>query len=162
MADVVPIESISDVVELVRVGGKTVVLTNGHFDLLHVGHLRYLSGAAALGDVLVVAVNDDAMTRERKGPGRPILPAAERAELLAGLRCVDLVTIFSQPTAVDVVEAVAPDVYVKGGDYAAGGAHLPEAPVVEALGGTVSILPLVPGRSTTEIVQAIREARSLT
>ncbi len=144
-----------------RSEGKRIVLTNGHFDLLHVGHLRYLQAARELGDVLIVAVNDDAMTAQRKGPGRPILPQAERAELLAGLKCVDYVTIFSEPTAERVVELVRPDVYVKGGDYGPGGAELPEARVVEAQGGQVVILPLVEGRSTSEIVAAIREGRSL-
>ena len=141
--------------------GQRIVLTNGHFDLLHVGHLRYLQAAAELGDVLIVAVNDDAMTTERKGAGRPVLPAEERAELLAGLACVDYVTIFDEPTANRVVELVRPDVYVKGGDYGEGGAPLPEASTVEAQGGEVVILPLVPGRSTSEIIAAIRGGRSL-
>ncbi len=144
-----------------RAEGKRIVLTNGHFDLLHVGHLRYLQAAAELGDVLIVALNDDAMTRQRKGEGRPVLPQAERAELLAGLASVDYVTIFSEPTASRVVELIQPDVYVKGGDYAEGGTPLPEAPVVEGLGGEVVILPLVEGRSTSEIIAAIRGGRSL-
>jgi rfaE bifunctional protein nucleotidyltransferase chain/domain len=144
-----------------RAEGKSIVLTNGHFDLLHVGHLRYLQAAAELGDVLIVAVNDDAITRLRKGPGRPVLPAAERAELLAGLACVDYVTIFSEPTAERVVQLVRPDVYVKGGDYGPGGLELPERDAVESYGGRVVILPLVERRSTSEIVAAIREGRSL-
>ncbi|MEZ4523320.1 MAG: adenylyltransferase/cytidyltransferase family protein [Thermomicrobiales bacterium] len=156
--------SLSDLPSLatsLRDEGKTIVLTNGHFDLLHVGHLRYLQAAAGLGDVLIVALNDDAMTTERKGKGRPVLPAVERAELLAGLKCVGYVTIFPQQTAVEVVELVRPDVYVKGGDYGPGGADLPEAAVVERLGGKVAILPFVEGRSTSEIIAAIREGRSL-
>lgn len=156
----IPLHDLPSLASSIRAEGKAIVLTNGHFDLLHVGHLRYLQEAAELGDVLVVAVNDDAMTRQRKGPGRPVLPAEERAELLAGLGCVDYVTVFSEPTAERVVELLRPDVYAKGGDYGPGGAELPEAPVVERLGGKVVILPFVEGRSTREIIAAIRECRS--
>ena len=155
-----PLHDLPSLATSLRAEGNTIVLTNGHFDLLHVGHLRYLQAAAELGDVLVVAVNDDAMTRQRKGPGRPVLPAEERAELLAGLGCVDYVTVFSEPTAERVVELLRPDVYAKGGDYGPGGAELPEAPAVERLGGKVVILPFVEGRSTREIIAAIREGRS--
>lgn len=144
-----------------RERGQRVVCTNGHFDLLHIGHLRYLQAARALGDVLVVGVNDDAMTTQRKGPSRPILPEDERAELLAGLACVDYVTIFHEPTAERVVALLRPDVYVKGGDYGPDGAALPEAEIVAGYGGETVILPLVPGRSTTSIVEAIREGRSV-
>jgi rfaE bifunctional protein nucleotidyltransferase chain/domain len=154
-------EDLPAVATTLRTEGKTIVLTNGHFDLLHVGHLRYLQGAAALGDALIVAVNDDAMTTERKGAGRPVLPEEERAELLSGLDCVDYVTIFGEPTAERVVELLRPDIYVKGGDYSPGGTPLPEASAVERFGGTVIILPLVEGRSTSEIIAAIREGRSL-
>jgi D-glycero-beta-D-manno-heptose 1-phosphate adenylyltransferase len=142
-----------------RSKGRKVVFTNGHFDLLHVGHLRYLQSARSLGDVLVVGVNDDRITTERKGPSRPILPEDERVELLAGLACVGYATIFHEPTASACIAALRPDVYVKGGDYAPGGAALPEAEVVKAYGGEVIILPLVEGRSTTDIVQAIRDGR---
>jgi rfaE bifunctional protein nucleotidyltransferase chain/domain len=157
----IPPPSLPALAERLRAEGKSIVLTNGHFDLLHVGHLRYLQAAAELGDVLFVAVNDDAMTRQRKGTGRPVLPQEERAELLAGLACVDYVTIFSEPTAERVVELVRPDVYVKGGDYGPGGAELPELAAVEAYGGRVVILALVEGRSTSEIIAAVREGRSL-
>lgn len=145
--------------EQLRKAGKTVVFTNGHFDLLHVGHLRYLQAASELGDLLVVGVNDDRITTERKGPERPILPEDERAELLAGLGCVDYVTIFHEPTATETINLLRPDIYVKGGDYAPGGTALPEAVPVEAYGGRVVILPLVAGRSTSEIFLAIREGR---
>ncbi len=146
-----------------RTAGARVVLTNGHFDLLHIGHLRYLQAARALGDVLVVGLNDDATTVARKGPERPILPQDERAELLAGLACVDYVVIFHEPTAEQVVRSLRPQLYVKGGDYAPGqgGAPLPEAPAVADVGGEVRILPLVPGRSTSQIVDAIRGGRGL-
>ncbi len=161
MTSIVSRADLSSLAESLHASGTSIVLTNGHFDLLHVGHLRYLQAAAELGDVLFVALNDDAMTMARKGPGRPVMPEPERLELIAGLRCVDYVTVFSEPTAGTVVELVAPDVYVKGGDYGPGGARLPEAPIVEALGGRVVILPFVAGRSTSDIIAAIREGRSL-
>jgi len=138
--------------------GRRVVLTNGCFDLLHAGHVRYLSAARALGDRLVVALNDDASTRALKGPGRPILPLAERAELLCALRAVDAVVAFGGPTACEVVRATAPDVYVKGGDYG----HLvnrpPEADAAERAGARVAFLPLVGGRSTSAVIARIRGA----
>ncbi|MCO5177646.1 MAG: adenylyltransferase/cytidyltransferase family protein [Thermomicrobiales bacterium] len=161
MGTIIEQRQLADLGANLRREGQRIVFTNGHFDLLHVGHLRYLQGARALGDVLVVGVNDDATTTARKGPGRPILPATDRAELLAGLTCVDYVTIFSEPTAERCVELLQPDVYIKGGDYGPGGANLPEARVVARLGGETVILPLEPGRSTSEIVAAIREGRSL-
>jgi rfaE bifunctional protein nucleotidyltransferase chain/domain len=142
--------------------GRRIAFTNGHFDLLHVGHLRYLQAARRLGDVLVVGVNDDAVTTARKGPSRPILPEGERAELLAGLACVDYVTIFHEPTAERTVGLLRPDVYVKGGDYGPGGADLPEARIVAEYGGETVILPLENGRSTSAIVAAIRAGESLT
>src|SRR5262245_22633295 len=112
-----------------RAAGQRVALTNGTFDLLHVGHLRSLEQARALGDLLVVGVNSDASVRAYKAPNRPIVPQAERAELIAGFGCVDYVTIFDEPTAERILEAVRPDIYVKGADYAT--KPLPERPVVE-------------------------------
>jgi len=162
MGIVIPWHTLPALGEELRRAGKRIVLTNGHFDLLHVGHTRYLRAARALGDVLVVAVNDDASTKRRKGPTRPIVPAAERAELLASLACVDYVTIFPDDTAEQVVRALRPHVYVKGGDYgltpeelARGKQPLPEAAVVQELGGQVVILPLVPEHSTSALVQRI-------
>ncbi|MBI4499203.1 MAG: adenylyltransferase/cytidyltransferase family protein [Chloroflexi bacterium] len=142
--------------ERLRAEGKRLVFTNGHFDLLHVGHVRYLQQARALGDALAVGVNSDAATTARKGPGRPIVPQDERAEVVAALACVDYVTIFADLTAEGLVAALQPDTYVKGGDYA--GPHappLPEAQVVAAYGGRVVLLPLVPGRSTSDLVQTV-------
>jgi rfaE bifunctional protein nucleotidyltransferase chain/domain len=134
----------------------TTVFTNGVFDLMHVGHLRYLQAARALGDRLVVAVNADSSVRRlNKGPERPILPEDERAELLAGLACVDFVTIFDEPTADAVLAALKPTVYAKGGDYTPD--SLPEAPTVRAYGGRIEILPFVPGRSTTSLIARIIE-----
>ncbi len=139
--------------------GRAVVMTNGHFDLLHVGHVRYLQAARALGDALVIGLNSDASTAARK-PGRPIVPEAERAELLAALGCVDAVVIFDAPTAVGLVEALHPDIYVKGGDWnRPNGPRPPEAAVVERHGGCVVFLPYLPDRSTTLIIERIRALR---
>lgn len=164
MGQIIPFEELDRLGERLRAEGKRVVFTNGHFDLLHVGHLRYLQAARALGDTLIVGVNDDAVTRLRKGPGRPIVPEEERAELVAGLACVDYVVIFHEETAEAAVARLRPDIYVKGGDYAideaeerAGKQPLPEAAVVRGYGGEVRTVPLVPGRSTTDIVRRIRE-----
>jgi len=148
-----------------RARGARIVFTNGHFDLLHVGHVRYLQAARACGDALVVGVNDDASTTARKGVARPIIPAAERAELLAALRCVDAVVIFAGLTADRPIALLKPAIYVKGGDYAItedeeqmGKTRLPEAPLVRVYGGVVVTIPLVPGRSTTDIERAILRA----
>jgi len=145
-----------------REDGQKVVFTNGHFDLLHVGHLRYLQEARRYGDCLIVGVNDDIVTTRRKGPGRPIMPEDERAELLAGLACVDYVVIFSQETAEEAIRRLRPDIYVKGGDYGtsqaeydAGKTPLPEANVVRGYGGEIKIVRLIEGKSTTGIEQRI-------
>lgn len=164
MGQVIPIEQLPPLGDRLRAEGKRVVFTNGHFDLLHVGHLRYLQAAAALGDILIVGLNDDASTTRRKGPSRPILPEAERAELVAGLACVDYATIFHEDTAAWAITGLRPDIYVKGGDYAvndaelaAGKLPLPEAELVHDYGGEVRTIPLVPGNSTTEIERRIAE-----
>lgn len=162
MGVVIPIEQLRALGDTLRDQRRRVVFTNGHFDLLHVGHLRYLQSARALGDVLVVGVNDDAVTTARKGPARPILPEDERAELVAGLACVDYVTIFHDPTAERCVELLRPAVYAKGGDYGPGGAALPEARIVVEYGGETVILPLQGGRSTSAIEAAIRAGDVLT
>lgn len=143
-----------------RRAGQRVVFTNGVFDLLHVGHLRYLEAARRLGDVLIVGVNSDASTRALKGPTRPIVPEGERAELLAGLACVDAVCIFGETAASDLVAAVRPHIYVKGGDYGSleeALPKLPEAPVVLRHGGEVRLLPFVEGRSTTDLIRRLRQ-----
>jgi rfaE bifunctional protein nucleotidyltransferase chain/domain len=140
--------------------GRKVVLTNGCFDLLHVGHVQSLTAARALGDVLVVAVNDDASVRALKGPGRPILPVEERAELLCSLRAVDAVVPFSGLTAAAVVQAVKPDVYVKGGDYDLDGRRPPEADLAVELGGAVVFVPRVSPRASGEIIERIRSTKA--
>lgn len=139
-----------------RAEGLRVVLTNGCFDLLHVGHVRYLRAARALGDRLVVALNDDDSVAALKGVGRPIVRAAERAELLTALRAVDMVTIFDGPTAERVVEALRPDVYTKGGDYGGRAPEPPEARIAIALGAEVRYLDFVEGRSTRGLIDRIR------
>jgi D-glycero-beta-D-manno-heptose 1-phosphate adenylyltransferase len=138
-----------------RKSGLRLVLTNGTFDLLHIGHLRYLEAARAKGDLLVVGINSDMSVRGYKGPGRPVVPEEERAELVAALRCVDYTTIFDEPTAVALVEALQPDVYVKGGDYAPGSKPLPEAEAVKSYGGEVCIVPLVQGHSASDLIRRV-------
>lgn len=138
-----------------RAAGTRVVFTNGCFDLLHVGHLRYLEAARARGDMLAVAVNTDASVRALKGPTRPLIPEAERQEMLAGLACVDLVTRFSEETPFELIQACRPAVLVKGADWAG---NVVGSDLVEADGGTVELIRLVPGRSTTEILRSAARA----
>lgn len=137
-----------------RVAGARVVFTNGCFDLLHPGHVRYLEAARALGDVLVVGLNDDASVRRLKGPGRPILRLPERAEVLAGLAAVDHLVPFTEDTPLRLIELLAPDVLVKGADWAAG--QIVGADVVLARGGRVERIDVVPGVSTSELIRRIR------
>ena len=133
--------------------GEKVVFTNGCFDLLHPGHVTYLEAARALGDLLVVGLNSDASVRRLKGPARPILTEDERATVLAGLRSVDYVVIFGEETPRSLIEAVRPDVLVKGGDWPV--ESIVGADVVLAAGGRVLSLPFVEGKSTTGIVERI-------
>jgi rfaE bifunctional protein nucleotidyltransferase chain/domain len=128
-----------------------VVATGGCFDLLHAGHVQMLEEARRLGDALVVCLNDDASVRRLKGPGRPVVTAGDRADVLRALRCVDAVLVFGEDTPAEALRALRPDVWAKGGDYAL--AELPEAPVVEAAGGRVVLLPHLDGRSTTRILE---------
>ena len=138
-----------------RAKGKRIVFTNGCFDLMHIGHTRYLQAAKALGDVLVVGVNSDASIRTLgKAPDRPIVPEAQRAEVLAALGCVDFVVIFDESDPLQLISAVQPDVLVKGGDWAID--RIVGREIVEARGGVVKTIPLVPGLSTTALLQRIR------
>jgi D-beta-D-heptose 7-phosphate kinase/D-beta-D-heptose 1-phosphate adenosyltransferase len=138
-----------------RAAGRRIVFTNGCFDVLHVGHLRLLQQARAQGDVLVVAINSDASVRALgKGDDRPIHPQHERAEMLAAFTAVDYVTIFDEPTPLQIIELVQPDVLVKGGDWAAD--QIVGREFVEAHGGKVVRVPLVPEKSTTKIVERVR------
>jgi D-beta-D-heptose 7-phosphate kinase/D-beta-D-heptose 1-phosphate adenosyltransferase len=145
--------------EALRRAGKVVAWTNGCFDLLHPGHVASLQAARRLGDVLVVGLNSDASVKANKGPSRPILTQAERAAMLSALECVDYVLVFDDPTPVGVLAAVRPDVHCKGAEYAPpGGRPVPERAVVEAYGGRVAYLPLVPGVSTTELLRRVQSA----
>ena len=137
-----------------RVAGKTLVFTNGVFDLLHVGHVRYLAAARALGDALVVAINSDRTVRELKGAGRPLINELERAEVLAALRLVTYVTIFDDVSPRSLIARLLPDVLVKGGDYTLDEIH--GRSEVEAAGGKVVSLPFVEGVSTTAIVEKMK------
>jgi D-beta-D-heptose 7-phosphate kinase/D-beta-D-heptose 1-phosphate adenosyltransferase len=139
-----------------RARGERIVFTNGCFDLMHIGHTRYLRAARALGDLLVVGVNSDASTRSlNKGPGRPIVPEAQRAEVLAALACVDYVVLFDEPDPARLLAELQPDVLVKGGDWSPD--RIIGRDLVEARGGTVRTIPLVPGVSTTLLVERIRQ-----
>lgn len=143
-----------------RRGGLRLVLTNGVFDLVHAGHVGYLAQARALGDLLLVALNSDASTRALKGPLRPLVPEADRAAVLLALRAVDYVTIFEPRTAEAVVDALRPEIYVKGGDYSGGAGapdptRLPEARVVAGYGGQVVLLPYAEGRSTSALIERV-------
>lgn len=137
-----------------------VVFTNGVFDLIHVGHVRYLEFARALGGMLVVAVNSDASARAMaKGPGRPIVPAAERAEVVAALACVDYVCVFDEPLPDVTIRELRPDIHVKSAQYRL--EDLPEAQAVADVGGEIILAPHLPGRSTSDIVRRMREEGSL-
>jgi len=140
-----------------RAEGRTVVWTNGVFDVLHAGHLASLTAARAHGDVLVVGVNADATVTKAKGADRPVFPAHERVAMLAALEVVDHVIVFEEPTPAEVIAAVQPDVHCKGADYAPpNGAPIPEADIVRAYGGRIEFLPLVDGRSTTKTLERLR------
>ena len=150
-----PRNQLAEILQGSRAEGKVVVTTNGCFDVLHVGHLRYLQAARALGDLLVVGVNSDASVRVLKGENRPLVSAAERAEMLAGLACVDYVTIFSELNPIALLSQLKPNIHVKGGDYTID--QLPERKVVEANDGKIVLGLNVPGKSTTDIIQIICE-----
>lgn len=134
--------------------GKTLVFTNGHFDLLHVGHLDYLEQARSLGDALFLGLNGDRSSARLKGRGRPIVPAMERARLLAALAPVTAVIIFDEDTADALLKALEPDIYVKGGDY--GDKPLPERRTVAAYGGRIELIDYMPNHSTTRLIKKIR------
>ena len=141
--------------EHLKSNGKVVVTTNGCFDVLHLGHLRYLQAARKLGDCLVVAINSDASVKQLKGQNRPLVPEDERAEMLAGLACVDYVVIFPELTPVDLLSELKPNIHVKGGDYQL--EQLIERDTVEANGGKVIVGLNVPGKSTTDLIKVICE-----
>ncbi|HVT46888.1 MAG TPA: D-glycero-beta-D-manno-heptose 1-phosphate adenylyltransferase [Vicinamibacterales bacterium] len=155
---VLSLDDAAALVDALRREGRTVVFTNGVFDLLHPGHVRYLQAARAEGDALIIGVNSDRSVRANKGPSRPITPEAERAEILAALACVDVVVIFDEETPAAIIGRLQPDVLVKGADWA------PDAivgrDVVEARGGRVVRVPVEAGWSTSAIVQKIQAGRA--
>ncbi len=143
------------ILEHAKAKGTVVVTTNGCFDVLHLGHLRYLQAARELGDLLVVAVNSDNSVRQLKGENRPLVPEGERAEMIAGLECVSYVVIFPELTPINLLSELKPSIHVKGGDYKL--AELVEREVVEANGGKVIVGLNVPGKSTTNLIEVICE-----
>ena len=151
---VLPLAVVADRVASAKADGRTVALANGVFDLLHVGHVRYLEGARALADVLVVAVNSDQSTRRNKGSDRPVIPERERAELVAALACTDYVLIFDEPDVRAVIRALRPDVQVKGTDYTP--ETIPERAEVEAYGGRVAVAGDPKDHSTTELARKLQ------
>jgi len=150
MGRVADLDTVARAAAELRARGGAVVLANGGFDLLHVGHVRYLAAAKAEGDLLVVAVNSDASVRLSKGPSRPVVPEAERAELVAALACVDWVVLFDDRTVAGVIERLRPDVQAKGTDYTAD--NVPEGELVRSYGGRVAIVGDPKDHSTTSLV----------
>ena len=149
-----PQTDIAEFCRILRAGGKKIVFTNGCFDILHAGHVRYLAKARSYGDVLVLGLNSDASVRANKGPSRPINGELDRAEVVGALASVDAVVLFDELTAESIIAKVRPDVYVKGGDYTL--ETLPEAKIVQSYGGRVEFVSLVAGRSTTNVIEKIR------
>ena len=150
----IPNNRIAEFSETLRAAGQRVVFTNGCFDILHSGHVRYLAAARALGDVLILGLNSDASVRRLKGETRPVNTAEDRAEVVGALKSVDAVVIFDEDTAEELIAKVHPAVYVKGGDYTP--ETLPEARIVERYGAEVAFIPLVAGKSTTNIIQRMQ------
>lgn len=146
--------------EKLRGQGKRLVLTNGCFDLLHPGHVRYLQAARALGDALAVAINGDESVRALKGDDRPLNREADRAEVVAALGCVDHVVAFSETRAARLLEEVRPSIYVKGGDYTRATLHPEEQAALEKIGAEIRILPFEPGHSTSGLIERMRKLPS--
>lgn len=156
MGIVVTTAALADIVADARARGRQVSLANGHFDLLHVGHLRYLQGSKAEGELLIVAINDDDSVRRLKGPGRPLVPAAERAELLAALEPVDYVVVFEGDSPAELLSRLRPDVHCKGTDYDTP-EQVPEYAVVRAYGGRTALVGDPKDHSTRDLIATARE-----
>ena len=154
-AKILSVKSLTEWRTALRATGKTLVVTNGCFDLLHAGHVIYLEAARNHGDALLVGVNGDSAVRALKGEGRPINPESDRATVLAALQAVDAVCIFSEPQATHFLTLAQPDVYVKGGDYTVESLNQEERRAVESAGGKIVILPFVPGKSTSSLIQKV-------
>lgn len=140
-----------------KYAGKTIVFTNGCFDILHVGHVRYLAAAKRLGDILVVGLNSDASVRELKGIGRPLNSQDDRAEVMAALEAVDHVIIFAEKRVSHLLRQMRPQIYAKGGDYTVDSLDSEEVVALKEINARIEILPLVPGKSTSKLVQAIQQ-----
>lgn len=154
-AKIVDLEELSDRSGKLRAAGKKLVATNGCFDLLHVGHVRYLQAARALGDFLAVGLNSDQSVRELKGRGRPIVTENDRAEVLAALGCVDLVTIFPEMRATRFLIAGKPAIYAKGGDYSSETLNEEERTALKQIGADIRLIPFEPGYSTSHLLEQI-------
>jgi rfaE bifunctional protein nucleotidyltransferase chain/domain len=155
-AKVVSLEEAKARAERWRSEGKTIVYTNGCFDVLHVGHVRTLTAARRMGDALIVGINGDRSARRLKGPGRPVFPEGDRAEMVAALECADLVVVFPDLTSLPVLRELRPDVWAKGGDYVVDTVNQEERAFVESYGGRVALASRVPDSSTTEVIARIR------
>jgi D-glycero-beta-D-manno-heptose 1-phosphate adenylyltransferase len=156
---IVTAEQASAIGKEMRDNGRKLVFTNGCFDLLHAGHVRYLQAARALGDALLVAINGDESVRVLKGQGRPLNRAADRAEVIAALECVDHVVIFPEVRATQLLEIVRPAIYVKGGDYTEATLHADERDALERIGAEIQILPFEAGHSTSGLLEKIKRHR---
>ena len=154
---IVNAEQLAAVAKEMRDSGRKLVLTNGCFDLLHAGHVRYLQAARALGDALAVAINGDASVRALKGEGRPLNTEADRAEVLAALECVDHVIVFAEVRATHLLEKVRPGIYVKGGDYTEETLHAEERAALERAGAEIRILPFEQGHSTSSLIEKVKK-----
>lgn len=156
---IVRLEELEQRASKLRAAGKKIVATNGCFDLLHVGHVRYLNAARALGDALIVGINGDESVRELKGRGRPVNNQNDRAEIVAALECVDLVTIFPEMRATRFLELAAPDIYVKGGDYKQDTLNAEEHEVLQKVGAKIDIVPFEPGYSTSDLLARLSKIK---
>lgn len=156
-AKTMELAELKEEIERLKEDGELIVFTNGCFDILHVGHIRYLKKAASLGDKLVLAVNSDSSVRELKGNNRPFVPQEERLEMLAALEMIDYLVLFSEIDCRSVLEELKPQIYIKGGDYRI--EDLPEAETVYSYGGKIVLITEVKGRSTTNLIKKIRKSR---
>ena len=153
---IISAEELATIAEKFRAQDRKLVLTNGCFDLLHVGHVRYLQAARWLGDALVVAINGDDSVRALKGEGRPLNRAEDRAEVIAALECVDYVVVFPEIRATRLIEKVRPSIYVKGGDYSRDSLHSEERAALERIGAEIRILPFAQGYSTSQLIARMK------
>lgn len=150
-----PLEDLKGTVAALQADGKTIVWTNGCFDIIHAGHVTYLMQAKQEGDILIVGLNSDKSVQAVKGPDRPIVPETERALILSALACVDYVTLFAEDDVTAILQALKPDVYAKGGDYTLETINQDERHLVEAYGGRIALIPGVRDRSTTNLVERL-------